>query len=358
MRCPYCGAEVSSEDLYCGECGKRLPAVPGESRRSRWPLIVAILGVLVLACVAGGVILILLADGTGTAALSQPSPEPTASVVSPSSTGTSVPPGTGASPSPVPTATAPVPIEGIDPYEPDHSIADSALIATDGVPQTHNLHTEGDRDYLFFQATADNAYTIQTLDLGSEIDTIIYLLDGDEQELARNDDGTEEPLASLIVWIAPSSGTYYIMVRDLAEDSSGADATYSISVTESASVEGADAYEPDDTLSEASLIDVDGAPQDHTFHTTTDVDCVRFMAEEGTEYAIETLNLLGDCDTAIYLYDETGTELADDDDAGEEEYASLILWQAPADGIYYVAAVDYAGRAGPGVRYQISVSTP
>jgi hypothetical protein len=263
------------------------------------------------------------------AALSQPSSEPTAAV---------------------PTG------ERADPYEPDDGIADSALITTDGVPQTHNLHTDGDRDYLSFQATEGNAYTIRTLDLGSGIDTIIYLLDEDEQELARNDDGTEEPLASQVVWIAPTSGACYVMVRDLGEDSSGPDASYSVSVRESASVEGADAYESDDTFSEASPIDTDGTSQDHTFHTTTDVDYVWFMAEEGTEYAIKSLNLLGGCDTAIYLYDESGMELAYDDDAGAEEYASLILWQAPADGLYYVAAEDFAGRAGPGVGYEMAVS--
>ncbi len=540
MKCPYCGAEVTSEDLYCGECGKRLPAVPGESGRSRWPLIAAILGVLIVACIACGVIWTLLPDGTetdvsptptdtaapaeshtalpspteqvswatysstelgltldypndwlvqedaslmqvifapqqeglevdeflrttsfavvvdpieepladpasqaleevggflvdtypntdlgeveparvagqdgalmtiegdfgepgarlkgwlaatvaydhvyifvavaqieewsqreatlqgmlGSAVLSQPSPEPTVSMVTPSSTSTSVPSGTGESPTPAPTATTattPVQTEGADPYEPDDSIAESALIATDGVPQWHNLDVEGDRDYLFFQATAGYAYTIQTLGLGPEIDTIIFLLDGDEQEITHNDDGTEEPLASLVIWIAPSSGTYYVMVRDLAEDSSGADASYGVSVTESASVEGVDLYEPDDTFGEASLIDIDGASQAHTLHTTTDVDYVWFMADEGTEYVIETLNLSGKCDTEMYLYDESGAELAYDDDKEDGDYSSLILWEAPADGLYYVVVLNFNKRAGPGVGYEIVASHP
>jgi hypothetical protein len=346
MRCPHGDAEVRSEDVFCSECGVRLPVVSRESRRRPWPLILCILVVLVVACVAGGAILTLLADGTDTA-LSGPSPTPPHRPV---------PSASAALSQPSPEAVAPVPIEGADPYEPDDGIADSALITTDGVLQTHNLHREGDRDYLCFQANAGDAYTIETLDLGSEIDTIIYLLDENEQEIARNDDGKEEPLASLIIWIAPSSGTYYVMVRDLSEHSSGPDARYSISVTESAFAEGADPYESDDTLSEASLIDTDGTPQDHTIHTTTDVDYVRFVAEGGLEYAIETGNLLGDCDTVIYLYDGDGTELAYDDDAAKEEYASLIVWEAPSDGFYYVAIGDYARRAGPALSYQIRVS--
>jgi cytoskeletal protein RodZ len=535
MRCPYCDAEVGSEDVYCGECGKRLPATPGVSKRSRWPLILAIIGVLVVACLGSVVVLILLA-GEGAPPVTEASPTPEYSPA-PSSSSTSLPssterpawptyssadlgltlrypddwlfaedpelkqvvfapeqdslqvdeflrgtsfavvvnsteealiysavealeqvrtflvdtdagsdigevqpvriggqdgvrmtiegefsqPGVSfsgwiaaavaydhvyvfaagapteewpqeqatlqamldsvalsppsttpqvpsptpgetvvpATPSSTPTFVVPTPvaIEGADAYEPDDTLADAKPIATDGTPQAHNLHVEGDHDYVYFQASGGNAYTIETLGLGAEIDTIIFLYDDQEQELALNDDGTEEALASRIVWVAPSSGTYYVMVRDLSEDSSGPDASYSISVKESTFVEGADPYEPDDSVSEASLIDTDGTPQTHTFHTTTDVDFVWFTAEEGLEYIIETGDLLGDCDTVAYLFDEDGTELTYDDDAGEGGYASRIVWTAPASGIYYAAVTDYAGRAGPDVSYQIWVSS-
>jgi predicted nucleic acid-binding Zn ribbon protein len=86
MRCPYCDAEVGSDDVYCGECGERLPAARGESKRSRWPLIVAIMGVLVVACLGGVVLLILLAGG-GAPPVAKGSPTPEYSpVASPSST--------------------------------------------------------------------------------------------------------------------------------------------------------------------------------------------------------------------------------------------------------------------------------
>jgi hypothetical protein len=254
-------------------------------------------------------------------------------------------------------ATPPPTVPGADSYEPDDTIAEAAPIATDGRPQDHDLHMEGDRDHVCFEATRGRAYTIQTQNLGSEIDSIIHLYDSEGQELARNDDGTEEPLASRIVWVAPSSGRYCVMIRDLAEDSSGRGAAYSISVTESPFAEGADLYEPDDTPNEASLFDAGDLPQVHTFHTSTDADYVSFIAQEGTEYRVQTGSLQGNCDTSLFLYDEDGVELDYDDDGGEESLASLIVWTATSSGVHYVKTSDFSGRAGPTVSYEIWISS-
>ena len=261
-------------------------------------------------------------------------------------------------PSTIPITTTPtsVPSTGPDAYEPDDSIADAAPIAPDGLPQMHNLHIEGDHDYLCFEATAGNAYTIATRDLGAEIDPIIYLYDSQGQELAHNDDGSDEPLASRIVWLAPSSGLYYVLVRDLGEDSTSINARYSLAVLESAFAEGADPYEPDDTPAEATRVRSDGTRQTHTFHTTTDADFVSFAAQEGREYTIQTGKLQTACDTTIYLYDQSGVELNYDDDAGEDSFASLIVWTAPSTGVHYVKIRDFSGRAGPAVSYEVWIS--
>jgi hypothetical protein len=156
--------------------------------------------------------------------------------------------------------------------------------------------------------------------------------------------------------VAPSSGLYYVLVRDLADDSLGFEARYSLTVEESAFAPGADPYEPDDTPGEATRIGSDGTPQTHTFHTTGDEDFVSFVAHEGRRYTIQTGSLLSGCDTTIYLYDEAGVELEYDDDAGEESMASLIVWTAPSTGVNYVKIRDFSGRAGPAVSYQVWVS--
>jgi len=262
------------------------------------------------------------------------------------------------SPTALPAAPAPtaVRVEGADPQEPDDSIAEAGPITTDGQPQAHNLHIEGDHDYLCFEATAGNAYTIETQELGGDIDPYMYLYDAEGQELAHNDDGTSGSLAPRIVWVAPSSGRYCVMVRDLAEDATGIDAEYSVTIRESAFAEGADEYEPDDALSEASPLESEGTPQQHTLHTSNDLDYVSFGAEEGVEYTIETGNLGAGCDTIIFLYDAAGAELDYDDDASDQTFASSIVWTAPSSGTYYLTIRDFNGRAGPTISYEFSVS--
>jgi hypothetical protein len=256
----------------------------------------------------------------------------------------------------VPTPRPPSAEPGPDPYEPDDSIQEAQPIATDGLPQAHNLHVQRDHDYVYFEAFEGTAYTIETSRLGSDVDSIIYLYDSEGNELAYADDGANEPLASRIAWLAARSGTYYVMIRDLADESVGPDATYEIRIIASDTVEGADSYEPDDSIAQASSIDTDGTYQSHTLHVTVDVDYVAFLADEGVEYTIETGNLEGDCDTVIYLYDEDGTELDYDDDSGEQSLASRLVWTAPDSGIYYVAVEDFHSQAGPEVSYQIWIS--
>jgi hypothetical protein len=523
MKCPYCDAEVSSDDLFCGECGKRLPTTPATRRGMATPLIIGLVAVVVVGCIfvaaVGGIII-----GRGLPILPQASPTstlpPTPTLVStptpiPSPTvnwltyqsdelgismqypqewfmeedslsrtvifaeneddlemgdfltGTSFAAASGSieelgmasaretlqfitgflseeytdieigeiepyridnedgalmtvegefdregvqlkawiavavvndyvymllagapvedweeqgavlqamldsvqlsepeivTPSPVPPTTptpvplTPSPVAGVDPYEPDDSIAEAKPITGDGTPQDHNFHLEGDHDYVSFAAEEGISYIIETMNLGGDIDTIIYLYDGEGNELFSDDDGAEEPLASRLIWIAPSSGTYYVMITDLGEDSAGADATYSIAVTAGAVIEG-DEYEPDNTISQANPIDTDGSPQTHTFHASGDMDYVYFAAQEDVEYVIQTGNLQSGCDTRIYLYDEDGEELDYDDDAADEAFASRIVWTASSSGTYYVEIDDYSGQAGPEVSYEIWISS-
>ncbi len=267
-------------------------------------------------------------------------------------------------PTPIPTPTitpsstrAPVAARdafGPDPYEPDNSIVQATLMTLDGSAQPHNLHVEGDRDYVSFDAEEGIVYMIETRNLGGGIDPISYLYDSEENELARNDDGAEEPLASRIVWVAPSDGMYYLMIRDLGDNSAGPDATYDIRVTAEGPIKG-DPYEPNDTIRQAKAIETDATHQTHTFHTSTDADYVCFRAQQGVQYTIATGNLQGGCDTTTFLYSKDGTELDYDDDAGEV-YASLIVWTAPSSDTYYVMIEEFTGRAGPDVSYEIWVS--
>jgi hypothetical protein len=248
------------------------------------------------------------------------------------------------------------PLPEPDLYEPDDTPDQGTSIATDGTEQRHNFHVEGDHDYVFFEAQATQAYIIEALNLAGDVDTIIYLYDEEGNELAYDDDNGAEPLASRLIWVPPENGTYYVMIRDLGEDSAGPRTAYSIRVSAQEATAGADRYEPDDTMAEATPIVADNVPQTHTFHLSTDVDYLSFAAGQGVEYTIATGHLQGGCDTRIFLYDESGAELDFDDDSGEEILAARLVWSAPSSGTYYVMVEEFTGRAGPGVSYDVWLS--
>jgi len=117
-----------------------------------------------------------------------------------------------------------------------------------------------------------------------------------------------------------------------------------------------DPYEPDNTCGEANWIPTDGSIQTHRFCTAGDHDWVKFNAQTGCEYTIETLNLGSESDTVITLYDQNCSTLIDEDDDGGSGLASRIVWTAPSSGIYFVRIRHYSSsRSGPNTNYDIRV---
>jgi len=117
--------------------------------------------------------------------------------------------------------------------------------------------------------------------------------------------------------------------------------------------EGEDVYEPDNSSNQASAINLDSETQSHTFHTSGDVDYIKFNVQGDKEYSIETSNLQGGADTEIFLYDSNGISLLDwDNDSGGRK-ASQIGYTFPASGTYYAGVRE---KSGSGIgSYDISV---
>jgi hypothetical protein len=117
-----------------------------------------------------------------------------------------------------------------------------------------------------------------------------------------------------------------------------------------------DAYEGDDDPASAHLIQ---RTETHNIAVPGDEDWVKFNAVAGTTYVIQTSNLGIAADTYIYLYDTDGSTLllANDDYGGT--LGSRIEWQAPADGIYYVAVKHWNPNVGGcGTTYDLSIGLP
>ena len=99
-----------------------------------------------------------------------------------------------------------------------------------------------------------------------------------------------------------------------------------------------DAYESDDTYTNAKTITVNGAVQHHTFHENGDEDWAKFTVTAGSAYTITTSNLGTSNDTVLYLYDTDGTTmLTSNDDCSPGNPASCINnWTATSNGTYFI----------------------
>jgi hypothetical protein len=250
-----------------------------------------------------------------------------------------------------------IPLEAVTPddWEPDDSLMAASLIAV-GETQTHNLHVEGDRDWLYFGAEEGTTYVIETSSLGGTIDTVIHLCDGEGNELASDDDGGEEFWTSRLEWTAIERGTLYVMIGDLGDNEAGLSTSYYVSLSMGESFE-IDEYEPDDSRAAAKEIGV-GDTQSHNLRVEGDRDWVYFEARAGMTYVIETSNLGGEIDTIIYLYDGEGNGLSSDDDKRPEFLGSRLEWTAEKDSTLYVMVRDLWGTsAGLGTEYDVSVSS-
>ena len=220
---------------------------------------------------------------------------------------------------------------------------DDAAVAAVGADVEGVIDYEGDSDYFRFIAEEGQLYQIDVA-LGSLPDSLLTLLGPDGWELTYNDDHGDS-LASRVVWEAPASGDYYLVV-----EAGGFDAdvgAYTLTVSHSTIV---DDYGND--IDSATVATV-GADVEGVIDYQGDSDYFRFTAEEGQLYQIDVA--LGSLpDSLLALLDPDGWELTYNDDHGDS-LASRVVWEAPASGDYYLA-VEAGGFDADVGAYTLTVS--
>jgi hypothetical protein len=135
-------------------------------------------------------------------------------------------------------------------------------------------------------------------------------------------------------FIKPSgkiSGSFYVTVAD----------TKVTGLNFEAAVLAPDLFEPDNNPGQAVTISADGTIQQHTLHTTSDIDYASFNAVSGKSYylslqlgdvlASPTLSLLG-TDGVTYLQNAS--------------YPPSMVWKAPQTGTYYLRVSGTTGFYG------------
>ncbi len=119
-----------------------------------------------------------------------------------------------------------------DAYEVDDSAASAQTITTNGVPQAHTFHCFNDYDWVKFTMTAGMAYTITTSALGAQSDTILELYDTNGLMLLTSNDNCTfgNPASCIKGWTVPTSGTYYVRVRNAPGSGGCTDYDYKLAV--------------------------------------------------------------------------------------------------------------------------------
>ena len=118
-----------------------------------------------------------------------------------------------------------------DAYE-GNDTAETAKPIIVGQTQPHNVHGPGDHDWVKFDAQGGVAYTLYTFDLGPSADTYLYLYDMDRTTLLAFNDDYSGTLASQMEWLAPTTGTYYLLVQHWNPNVGGCGTAYSLEVTQ------------------------------------------------------------------------------------------------------------------------------
>jgi hypothetical protein len=181
------------------------------------------------------------------------------------------------------------------------------------------LEERGDEDHFLLVPERDGRLVAETT---GSFDTYMYLYDYETRELLDEDDDGAQSYNARIRYNVRAGKRYIAKVRGYDMDTG----SYGFRAYLSGGNQLApDEYEPDDELSLAKLIGI-GTPQQHTFHSSDDVDWVRFQITRPGAYTIRVRGVRSNrLDTYIELYDANQNLIAEDDDGGSDRDSRLSL---------------------------------
>jgi hypothetical protein len=287
----------------------------------------------------------------------------------------------------------------------------------DALPVTINgrLEKSGDVDSYAVKVEAGQwlSATVTGRRLGSPMDPLIHLYEATGNQLAFVHDGLG--LDPLLVYRAQKAGTYVVRVAAFkyppaadvklageAEDvyrltlsnappprfampagvTRGAKGSVHLFGWDSAETgtrevdathlaDGADTLAVDDLpvavgdgpeRAEAEVTEPLAAPAAVTgfLRTAGEQDAYRFAAKKGERVTVEAsaAALASPMDAVLRLQDDSGKELAANDDERGQAGDARLEWTAPADGVYRVVVTDLYGNGGTEYVYRLALSVP
>lgn len=234
--------------------------------------------------------------------------------------------------------------------EPNDACLLPADLAVGAGAQGHSFCYENDVDWLRFAVKAGAKYKVTATNIGSRADV--------QMSLYTSCDAASAATGEQLEFQAPASGYVYVKTTNNGPQVFGPDTDYQVT----ANLEGPDgctedALEPDNIQSNAQPVRIDGRPQTRNSCPAGDKDWMRFDAEEGRTYTVETVALAGQADTTLCRYDANGVQLECDHDRGAG-LGSRLTYRSAAAGTYYFAIEQVDSEiAGAAAQYAIQVIT-
>ncbi len=227
-------------------------------------------------------------------------------------------------------------VQGPDPAEPDSSLGEATPIAVGSTSPPHSIFSADDVDWFSFDVTPGKTYALDALVSGGPYPSLELLT------------WAGSPLASggrHVLWHAGIADKLFVRV-------SAREHIHSYRLRVRAVSSYPDAFEPDNDSSHARPMAI-GTTYKHNFHSSSDVDWMRFRATAGASYAIRGRALGLYCEPA-YSFRSSAfgsvypTQFAYDVDWG---------WTAPDSGTYYIqVANDNDSLYGAGSEYSLKIS--
>ena len=195
-----------------------------------------------------------------------------------------------------------------------------------GVGMGASISPPGDKDYFSIVALRGVQYTLQA-SLGSIPGLRILIKNSDGVTEANSED-----ITTGMGWIAPSEGTYYVVVSGLSQDYSAV-GSYNIEVESDNTTQDRHA----DTKGNATPIHL-GIGMAAAISPAGDRDHFEFTAQRGVSYTVvASLGSIPGLRVQIASSDREIETSTDDVGGG-------VVWTAPDDGTYYVIASGLSQR--------------
>lgn len=260
-----------------------------------------------------------------------------------------------------------------DQYEADDTDSWGKSILS-GESQRRTLHQEVDQDYVVFTLTRDSSVVItanQTdtnpfgggitpiLGVGSDITVRLFGPNDPYRYIEGNDDDNYPfSRSASIKRTRLGPGRYYILTADLRRNMfwaplpavSGKTVLFGpfqpYAYTLSLNVgEPGDAFEPDDSSSQASTI-TPTVPQSHSFHTAGDRDWVKFTLSQASDVRIETDGLAGDTEMWLYGPNDPTRLIEYNDDSGNGTFSLISRTgiNRLSAGTYFIKLSEYGNN--------------